>query len=186
VLSLNPLNQKSYHYLDYVNTELSPGPVNAMEYATGNSMLDTLVPEFIDRFSDAMPILYIRANRGNANGAGGAGTSPKGDAVQYNFDQLGMYGCNVPQSDGSGLWQLFTSASQTAMYSNSQLAAPTLADSVATPYNDFWNATPTAGKNYYFMNPNISGQTRGKDGFILISAGLDRVYGTLDDIIVTP
>jgi hypothetical protein len=34
----------------------------------------------------------------------------------------------------------------------------------------------------YFTNPSIPNTARSKDGYILISAGADRVYGTNDDI----
>jgi prepilin-type N-terminal cleavage/methylation domain-containing protein len=35
----------------------------------------------------------------------------------------------------------------------------------------------------YFSNPALTGQPKGKDAFILISAGSDRIFGTSDDII---
>jgi prepilin-type N-terminal cleavage/methylation domain-containing protein len=50
-----------------------------------------------------------------------------------------------------------------------------------TGYTDMHNGWDT-----YLMNPSIPGQPRGKDAFILIDAGPDRLFGTKDDIIVTP
>jgi hypothetical protein len=35
----------------------------------------------------------------------------------------------------------------------------------------------------YFTNPAIPNSPRQKDGYLLISAGKDRVYGTADDIL---
>ena len=34
----------------------------------------------------------------------------------------------------------------------------------------------------YFENPSMPNTPRQKDGYVLISAGTDRVYGTPDDI----
>ena len=34
----------------------------------------------------------------------------------------------------------------------------------------------------YFTNPAVANSPRSKDGYILISAGPDRIYGTNDDI----
>ena len=73
-------------------------------------------------------------------------------------------------------------------YLTQQYTANNLAEDEAIPYTDWWLASgnPASGSSYYFMNPNIGGSVRGKDGFMLISAGIDRTYGTTDDIIVTP
>ena len=182
VLSLNVLHPQSYHYMDYIPDELSPGPVSSLEYATGQKMLDTLVPEFVDRFPDKMPIIYTRAYRGNPDGAASGKSTPV--TVQYNWDEIGMYGSNLRKADHTAQWQLFTQTAQTAMYG--QFNSNNLDDDEATPYNDFWSNNPSANASYYFSNPNVAGSTRGKDGFILIAAGLDRTYGTQDDIIITP
>jgi len=42
------------------------------------------------------------------------------------------------------------------------------------------------GWDVYLMNPSLLNQPRGKDAFVLIDAGPDRLFGTKDDIIVTP
>ena len=89
-------------------------------------------------------------------------TLPPPSPVQYDASQFGFYGFNNVSYD------------------------PAVARDYALPTG----ITPPGGNDAqwvaYFMNPNIAGQPRGKDGFVLISAGADRLYGTKDDIIVTP
>jgi prepilin-type N-terminal cleavage/methylation domain-containing protein len=198
VLSLNPLHPASYHYIDYVPEELSTGStpsgltVNLL-YAAGSGSAaptDTLVPEFVDRFSDPMPIIYTRAYVGNPGFAAAYNSAAVTPAPQYNWLELGPYGSNLLSSQGGGTWQLFTEQNQTTMYTTFTTGT-TWPDTNAVSYNDFWPSGWTPGSpwpagNYYYANPNIAGSVRGKDGFILIDAGLDRTYGTLDDIILTP
>jgi len=54
--------------------------------------------------------------------------------------------------------------------------ARTLDKSDVTNYQYPYDAYP------YFQSPESPNTARNKDGFILISAGKDRVYGTNDDI----
>ena len=192
VLSLNPLRPASYHYIDFTPEELSlpsgfafaarTGAMGATNMITdvtiqtngGNATfqpnseqvgLDSAIPEFMDRIPEYMPILYVRANVGVPiqNGLGIASvTVPPTSPVQYDASQLKLYGFNNVSFDPSGK------------------AGDYMLPSGFTPSgNDAqWEA--------YFMNPNLAGQPRGKDGYVLISAGADRLYGTKDDIIVTP
>jgi hypothetical protein len=112
-----------------------------------------------------MPILYIRANVGvqvsGGTGIASSSVSPS-PPVQYDASQLKPYGFNTVSFDPAG---------KTGDY-----MLPT--GITATGTDAQWVA--------YFMNPNLAGQPRGKDGYVLISAGADRLYGTKDDIIVTP
>lgn len=187
VLSLNFLHPASYHYIDYVPQELSSGWSNGQTknllYAAGfggQSPTDTVVPEFVDRYPDPMPILYTRANVGNP------GIASLDDSTQYNWQELGSYSSTLLDSRGGGNPQLFSRPRQTAMFATYS-SGTTWADTTAVPFNDFVPpASPTAGSNYFYSNPNIAGSVRGKDGFILIDAGIDRTFGTLDDIILTP
>lgn len=172
VLNLNPVQPKTFHYLDYVPSEVSPGywlgGPNQLRITDSNGsqtgtptprpITDTIVPEFIDTIFTGigtMPILYVRANVGapgvdyDARTAGSA-TTP---AAQYDISQFAPYG--------------FTTVN------TNDFPMPT-----GIPNTTQWTG--------YLMNPNIAGTPRGKDGFILISAGADRQYGTADDIIVTP
>lgn len=188
VVSLNPLRPVTFHYLDYVADELSKGAAGGLEYTAGSGTnTDTFVPEFIDRFNVHLPILYMRANVGNTVQAGT--TDFKTQANQYNYGELLPYGSWMRSSDGTKTWQQFDSKSIQNLYSLSTQTspAPTLDDTEASPYNDFWNAGPAPGTNYYLnVGNNMSNSIRGKDGFILMSAGKDHTYGTQDDIIVTP
>ena len=187
VLSLNFLHPASYHYIDYVPNELSTGLSNGQTknllYAAGSGAAtpaDNIIPEFVDRYPDPMPIIYSRANVGNQ------GIASFDDTTQYNWLELSPYGSSVLDSRGGGKFQLFTKQNQTTMYST-YTAGTTWADTTAVPFNDFVPpASPGAGSNYLYSNPNIAGSVRGKDGFILIDAGIDRTFGTLDDIILTP
>jgi prepilin-type N-terminal cleavage/methylation domain-containing protein len=195
VLSLNPLHPQGYHYFDYTADELSSqtGFSKDLDYASAASTppTDSNVPEFVDRFPDHMPILYIRAFVGGSGDPQIAATDisgPNNGAAQYNYTELKNYGSFVRQADNTGTWVLFAPMGigpNSILYIQSQ--ASNLADDEATPYTDWWPlGNPAAGSAYYFMNPNISGAVRGKDGFMLISSGQDRTYGTLDDIIITP
>ena len=65
---------------------------------------------------------------------------------------------------------LTTSANVTYQYNTGQ----------ATPCSSAAVATTLATE---LLNTNLSGQPMGKDAFILISAGSDRIFGTTDDII---
>ena len=169
VLNLNPAQPRTYHYVDYVASELSPGywlggpnqqritdsaGTQNNSPAVPHTLTDTNVPEFLDTINAGigpMPILYLRAN----TGAQGVDYDARNSntIAQYDISQLIPYG--------------FT------MVNTNDFPTPT----------NVPGATPWTG---YFMNPNIAATPRGKDGFILISAGADRLYGTADDIIVTP
>jgi len=175
VSNLNPLQPRSYHYIDFVAEELSGGfaygsagvqrttdtkggTATAAGTPTAETITDTNVPEFMDHIPDPMPILYVRTNRGApgsvANGMGGGSS---GSLPQYDRSQLGAYG--------------FTEVN---MY---DYPLPPLAQFTMTDSPE-WTA--------YFLSTTASGQVKGKDTFMLISAGVDRLYGTKDDIVVTP
>ena len=192
VLSLNALHPATYHYIDYVPDELSTafgdGTTAKMLYAAGAAAgagppTDSTVPEFVDRFSDPTPILYSRAYVGNPGTAAAYTSASTTPPPQYNWLELSPYGSNLLDSRGGGKWQLFTQATQTTMFS-AYTSGATWADTTAVPFTDFMGST--AGSAYLYSNPNIAGSVRGKDGFILIDAGKDRTYGTLDDTIITP
>jgi len=53
----------------------------------------------------------------------------------------------------------------------------------AAPYGFTQTTSPVASVTAYFTNPALSTQPIGRDAFILISAGSDRIFGTSDDII---
>jgi prepilin-type N-terminal cleavage/methylation domain-containing protein len=184
VYSLSTLHPATYHYIDYVPTEVTDFETS-LQNMQGLKSTDTNVPEFIDRFPKPLPILYMRANVGNA------GIASTTDTTQYNYAELNAYGCNIPLSDGTGSQTVLVSMPPDYFNNINSIATSTtnpLSDEVASPYFDYNAANKNASGQYdgWLANPNIAGSARGKDGFILIAAGKDRVYGTHDDTIITP
>lgn len=191
VLSLNFLHPASYHYIDFVPDELSSGTTNTLESMIGVKPTDTIIPEFLDRFPDKMPILYMRAYVGNAGTPPNSAVSARNGTAQYNPNELSPYGCNIRlnQSSGGNVAdpQLLSYSSNTSSYIatlNTDATSSGLDAEIQTPYQDY-DGTGTKHDGW-LANPNIAGSARGKDGFVLISAGKDRVYGTHDDTILTP
>ncbi len=90
--SLNTVNPKKYP--GYVNVEaVETTAVVAPRFFPGNTKglggsSDTIVPEIMDKFSNPMPILYLRANRGST----GFVSTATNNTVQYNFGHLAPYG----------------------------------------------------------------------------------------------
>lgn len=197
VVNLNYNRPASYHYIDFIPEELSlpTGYAYSARFGTptgapigGNPLMDALaqkdtsqaagqpvgldtpIPEFMDRIPDFMPILYLRASVGVSQSAGDpnpyswivSSATPPATPAQYDASQLRYYGFNHASVDPS------TTNGDYPVPSNPTASGP----------DAQWVA--------YFINPAIAGQPRGKDTFILISAGADRLYGTKDDIIVTP
>jgi prepilin-type N-terminal cleavage/methylation domain-containing protein len=205
VLSLNPLRPVAFHYMDYVADELSTGPASGLEYtASMGTNTDTMGPEFVDRYSKHLPILYMRANAGNPGTASAGVTYYTGSVdvgYQYNCKELKDYISFVRYSDGTppqvcaftaaafpgdaapavDVFQVLTTAYNDVATSTS----PILADSEATPVLKA-GTTSQATFSDYLANPNVANSVRGKDTFILISAGADHTYGTTDDYIITP
>ncbi|HEV8604222.1 MAG TPA: prepilin-type N-terminal cleavage/methylation domain-containing protein [Tepidisphaeraceae bacterium] len=196
--SLNP-GAPGQHPAFYNNTnELTKGFFSDKVDNAGvpvPSCFDSSVPEFVDRFSEPLPILYLRARRG-AKGVMSDGkfynAQNPGDLYQYDVRQYYSYIADLsslPPSDGiviggrkqagndpsagtTGLWQLASS------------------DSAARNLTDPWlKNLPNFALTYIkhpTLNPsgttNEQGTPRSKNSFILISAGPDRIFGTADDL----
>ena len=112
---------------------------------------DSQVPEFMDRYSQPRPILYMRATVGGTTvPAKGSTALYDNDNAQYDFHHLMPY-----QRRAAGDFP-----------------------------GDFFLTTGTGPQQWtdYLRNPSNKDLPRGKDTFILISAGPDRVYGTSDDL----
>lgn len=134
---------------------------------------DSLVPEFIDQYSDYRPILYVRANPNGQRQATG------------NLNKLASFGAYDP----------------TAYYNFASVKPyirpfdPALDSAVETSKkNDVFQypirgADQTAVNNYFAVQTvnTTDGRmaARGAGSYILISAGNDRRYGSTDDIIFT-
>lgn len=136
---------------------------------------DTIIPEFVDNFASAMPILYLRAHRGIDAVAGvGAGSG------QYTIHQVIGY-TDVTPGNGTpiGLDRTAPPDAANNFHGLNSLANP--ADEAGT-VDSALTRDKTYGFTAYFTDPDRANQPRQKDGFILISAGPDRIYGTRDDI----
>lgn len=119
---------------------------------------DSNIPEFVDRFSDPMPILYYRARVGADGVIGDGGT------LQYDVRQNLAY-TQAYSGQSIGIGREFPN--------HGLVVLGDINDSIVDGPND---ALP------YFKHPTIADTPREKDSYILISAGKDRVYGTKDDI----
>ena len=174
----------------------------------GAAAQDSIIPEFVDRFSDPLPILYLRPT------AQAQGVWPAGD-----FSRPGVYqiqtinGYTLPngtftdrnnntrtRSIGVGREARFSFHRENDIYHGLQAADDNVAE------NGFNNADLAGGAvtlsgevvqtsqgpmdGVPFLtdpsnrpsDPAASGRPLGGQKFLLISAGRDRVYGTDDDL----
>ena len=182
----NAPNGKTGHYFD------DAGAAN-----------DTIIPEFVDRFPDAMPILYLRSRVG-VDSIPPSATTPQYAAsfsATYNSVITNDINANATPIVRAGPYDI----SQIYGYTNTTIGVgkvlPTYylnGAATATPAipHGLTTVTPTAtigpagstGYQYpydaypYFLNPSIANTARQKDRYILIAPGRDRIYGTSDDI----
>ena len=190
-MSLNPLSPKGGRtYFDASGAELAFGANYQSEYG-GPKADDSNVPEIVDHFPDSMPVLYYRARAGApgvvSSGGRGAG------AFQYDIQQ--NIGYLKPRSGasgigGSGPHGLVDLGSPDQINTLNAPVAPWLGP-LKGPVDSAKGVKPYDAISY-FMNQqltpatpaptNATGVARQKDGYILISPGKDRVYGTTDDI----
>ena len=163
---------------------------------------DSVIPEFVDNFSIPMPILYLRANNTTAGSpVASDGVANSATAGTYRLGGITAYtgqhsnGANSNVYIGEGRDELFDYHDANGRYHGLQAADDS--DSA----NGFSSANLTAGtvtlngQNVQtfqgpmdavpFLTDPSTGNTPlgGKGRFLLISAGRDRVFGTLDDIM---
>lgn len=143
---------------------------NALSGGPTWEYVGSAVPEFVDRYSEPRPILYLRARVGAPISPSGASGPEKGlagdDDLKYNWEHLLRY--KVPRGpvgpkDPSDFYNIVE----------------------GRDFNeDDWRGFDRSGQYIpgYLENPGIRGQPRQVDRYILISAGPDRAYGTTDDI----
>jgi prepilin-type N-terminal cleavage/methylation domain-containing protein len=186
-VSLNLRAPKKYRaYMDKVGLS-NPGDYGD-DIVAQKDCKDSPIPEFLDRYPDPMPILYMRANVG----AGGIASNrmPIGTQSQYDLKQIEAYttvniglGKELPATD-------------------EYKGGPTPTDPVkhglksVDPNGTSVNPPPTVppGQKYiypydltaFLRHPSMPTVPRQKDGFVLVSAGPDRLYGTKDDVIYPP
>jgi prepilin-type N-terminal cleavage/methylation domain-containing protein len=170
-------NSKSYPaFYTITQKELSPPttPGGIAWYAGGiNGSSGWAFPTILDRFNDALPILYYRRTPGvdgTATVSGGvvtaqataaiASTGPAGtgNVASYYVDENDSY-------TGAGV--VLTSPSGAIYKQTGALGANVLALDAST-------VSPTA----------VANNATARGGYVLISAGPDRLYGTSDDIVI--
>lgn len=197
-LSVNPASPKpGKAYMEPVNLSWKDqnGKKSGKYDDEGGAADDTIIPEFLDRFSSPMPVLYLRA-RVAAPGIVGDVAATANDIKQYDIGQVVAYtgptggkyiGTDKRTPDG----MLSSGAERTAWESGGR---PHGLNSLGTGVLQSFTGTPPPTPPYnlsvYLSNPTstqnvvdrVTGSPRKKDQYILISAGRDRVYGTNDDI----
>ncbi len=161
--SLNPANPKVYQpFLASFDGWLSNRDGPFKDSSGRITCADSDVPEFIDRYpSEPMPILYLRARKGSPGIISGTRTN---DIAQYSLLQILPYTNATINGRPQGLRDLGQ-----------------LSDSIHSRHALPYFKDPKATENHNLSDP-ARGVPRCKDGFILISAGPDRIYGTTDDI----
>ena len=206
--SLNPGQPKKYKpYLDATNLSFRDNEfITTADRRTGRyhdaavpltsvtagGANDSLVPEFVDRFPAPMPVLYLRANSGASpappTAAGYTTTvnpvvtnagSAAGRVAQYDLSQVIAYtGTGIGEGRTLGRSDYTTPADYDAPATKHGLRTVTYAAAPIAP-------TVPLDAYPYLLSRTAGGSTpvaKQKDGYLLIAAGKDRVYGTADDI----
>jgi len=184
-ISLNSKNPKKYRaYMDKVS--LSDGD---FKDEAGDAD-DSNIREFVDRFPSPMPILYMRAN------VGATGIVSKelqrGAQQQYDLKQIKAYTLVDPgKMIGVGKEAPSDDEFKPAIPANTpdrDKQKHGLRD--VQPNASILNPPPPGQQTFYpydlygFMrHPSMTNVPRQQDGYILISAGADRIYGTKDDAV---
>jgi prepilin-type N-terminal cleavage/methylation domain-containing protein len=167
-------------------------------YEDDNQILaaDSDIPEMVDRFPEPMPLLYMRARVGSRTAANDPEDNPivtdgtsNARLGQYDLSQIYAYtggdngvigvGRDVPPSEYVGVpaAEAARKAHGLRTVDPTKTLTPTLA-----------NGNPDPDYQYPFdlhaalRNSTIPNTPKQKDSYILISPGIDRVYGTRDDI----
>jgi len=199
--SLNPGRLgRTAAYLDTVNLSFS-GPTTAQTGLFSDdagAAFDTIIPEFVDRFGDPMPILYLRSRLGvssnpsspdaltntvvSASGLLGAGAYNMSSFVGYTTSTIGTNKSPQPgpPNPAPGI-PTFDHGLNVLIRPPSAFAPRLGRDESYTGANATVIGDVQNGAYVYLRNP-VTNSARNKDRYILISPGRDRVYGTGDDI----
>jgi len=201
----NPRRQQSYIQIRQGDLSLPMMSYNggngaSFADAAGRSPTDAPISVFLDKYPDPMPILYIRTNSGGTAIVGVRNTDGNGGNL---VDSQSPGPIEVPQYDLCQVLDYTKStigviANSSKNYHGLQgLGNANLTDTIVSGYNNAGqNALAYLRDPNYRVDPNNpansydplasnthSGVAREKNGFILITAGPDRLYGTTDDII---
>lgn len=131
------------------------------------------IPEILDHFPLQHPIIYLRARAGH----------------RTMVDSF-MPTVNPPPAPDPQYWSMEMSpfTYPNPAFSTTAPKDPNNNNTVLYPYPQDFFVNPTLGTPVSGTPQTISGDQltpRGKDSFILISAGYDGIFGTKDDIIIS-
>lgn len=182
--SLNPATLKTYPpYADLTDVLWSNygGSKNGhFQYEGSVDASDSPIPSFVDKYPDPLPLLYLRARPGATRVAWySLDTSAANLASPGQYDLAHVIGYTTTPMGGAA--QLKAAGRSNTTPGRHGL---TFIDT-----NGTYDTKPTSPKVYYYpyefstyvQQPGSNGAVRSKDGFLLISAGPDRIYGTDDD-----
>ncbi|MGA2496742.1 MAG: type II secretion system protein [Tepidisphaeraceae bacterium] len=134
---------------------------------------DSNIPEFMDRYPDSMPLLYMRAR------VGAPGVADVSTPFQYQYGAYQVNGYTAARGRKLCLSGSTGVPPQHGLGPNpntdGSIRTFTLYDYLQDPAS-VSDPTNTPRPNY----PN--GACRARDTYVIISAGADRIYGTQDDI----
>ncbi len=183
-LSLNPANPKRYHaYIDYAAGETDWDPTKKGSYKSQYGYLapnctDSDVPEFVDAYSEPMPILYLRARPGAKAVINDGSDAVYGPATpsQFNIDDITVYTGEPNQGTAKNALKFVPTSPPSHTYFESWYDA-FRNDSFSPIDPATGNAPPVSTTS----PPEIA---RGKDSFLLIAAGSSRIWLARDTIFV--
>ena len=176
VMNLNYSRPASYHYMDFLPDELpNPNGLDYYAYGVVNKPFQTDYnpspsppnpPDNVEMVSDSGAPEFTDH-------------IPTPMPILYMRAQTGakaITGNKATNSSGDLVTYIYTQLTPYGFNKIKTTDYPTPTGFTET--NNGWDT--------YLMNPSILGEPRGKNAFILIDAGPDRIFGTKDDIIVTP
>jgi len=193
-VSLNPRAPKKFRaYMDKVNITAFPAPTGSGttgdygdDIVAQKDCKDSPIPEFLDRYPDPMPILYMRANVGAPGIC--SNRKPIGTQEQYDLKQVEAY-----TTVNIGMGKELPSAGD---YRGGPTANDPIKHGLRTADKTNSTSVEPAPSGYvlvypydlvaFLRHPSMPSTPRQKDGFVLVSAGPDRIYGTKDDVIYPP
>jgi prepilin-type N-terminal cleavage/methylation domain-containing protein len=193
-LGLNPRNPKKYHaYMDKVSlTTMDPTQGYHFKDDVAEAE-DTELAEFVDRYPDPIPILYLRAKPGAPVKTQGSqtiivtNTATYSDQGPYDLNQVISYTKkNIGVGKDSDVAKEFKPplSGNLPISHGFKTADPgkTINENPPRQSGDGTTYQYPYDLNAYMRHPSLPNAMKQQDGFLLISAGPDRIYGTKDDL----